>query len=110
MAEDKRTAPGEKPRRRPAPTIDLTATEMPSAKSSEAAEPAAAPDPAPEPPRAQAAPPPPPPLPRSGIAPHLIAAAAGGLLVAGASAWLWSGGYLSSSTSEQAGLKSRIAE
>ena len=30
MAGEKRTAPGDKPRRRPAPTIDLTATEMSS--------------------------------------------------------------------------------
>jgi hypothetical protein len=44
MAEEKRAAPGDKPRRRPAPTIDLTATEVSASKP---------PDPAPEAPPAE---------------------------------------------------------
>ncbi len=45
MAEDKRTAPGGKPRRRHTPQIDLTATEI----TTEAPAEAQAPEPAAEP-------------------------------------------------------------
>ncbi len=54
MADDKRTAPGDKPRRRPAPQIDLTATEVPApepqSEPEDAAEPVSeAPKPSPSP-------------------------------------------------------------
>ena len=94
MAEDKRTAPGGKPRRRHTPQIDLTATEITSeapahAQAPEpAAEPAAktAPKPSAEPPRAA---PPPPPPPRSTMPTYAAVAGAviGALLVGGGVLW-----------------------
>ena len=67
MAEDKRTTPGGKPRRRHTPQIDLTATEITSETPVEPQAPEAAAEPAAktakpsaEPPRAAAPPPPPP--------------------------------------------------
>jgi hypothetical protein len=93
MAEDKRTAPGGKPRRRHTPQIDLTATEITTETPVEAqapepaAEPAAkaAPKPAAEPPHAAAAPPPPP----SAMPTYAAVAGAviGALLVGGGVLW-----------------------
>ena len=93
MAEDKRTAPGGKPRRRHTPQIDLTATEITTEAPVEAqapepaAEPAAkaAPKPAAEPPHAAAAPPPPP----SAMPTYAAVAGAviGALLVGGGVLW-----------------------
>jgi hypothetical protein len=94
MAEDKRTAPGGKPRRRHTPQIDLTATEITSEAPAQAQapepafEPAAktAPEPSAEPPRAAAPPPPPP---RSAMPTYAAVAGAviGALLVGGGVLW-----------------------
>jgi hypothetical protein len=94
MAEDKRTAPGGKPRRRHTPQIDLTATEITTdeAQAPEPApEPAAKPEIKPEaetaaePPRAAASPPPPP----SAMPTYAAVAGAviGALLVGGGVLW-----------------------
>lgn len=93
MAEDKRTAPGGKPRRRHTPQIDLTATEITTETPVEAqapepvAEPEAKPAKAsPEPPRAAA---PPPPSPPSQMPTYAAVAGAviGALLVGGGVLW-----------------------
>ncbi len=94
MAEDKRTAPGGKPRRRHTPQIDLTATEITTDEaqpSDPAPEPAANPEINPEPataaepPRA-AAPPPPPPSAMPTYA-AIAGAVIGALLVGGGVLW-----------------------
>src|SRR5687767_7064600 len=96
MADEKRTAPGGKPRRRHTPQIDLTATEITTEPAAEAPAPEAAAEPAvetetrpetqtaSEPPRA-AAPPPPPPPPPSQMPTYTAVAGAviGALLVGG---------------------------
>ena len=91
MAEDKRTAPGGKPRRRHTPQIDLTATEITTETPVEAQ----APEPQPaakttkasaEPPRASAPPPPPPPSQMPTYA-AVAGAVIGALLVGGGVLW-----------------------
>ena len=94
MAEDKRTAPGGKPRRRHTPQIDLTATEI-TTDEAPAASPAPEPDAKPEaepeaatavePPRAAA----PPPAPPSAMPTYAAIAGAviGALLVGGGLLW-----------------------
>ena len=77
MAEEKRTAPGGKPRRRHTPQIDLTATEIASETPAQAQ--------APEPERAAAPPPPPP----SAVPTYAAVAGAviGAVLVGGGVLW-----------------------
>jgi hypothetical protein len=93
MAEDKRTAPGGKPRRRHTPQIDLTATEITTETPVEAQAPEPASEPEPKPAKASAEPPRaavPPPSPPSSQMPTYAAVAGaviGALLVGGGVLW-----------------------
>jgi hypothetical protein len=133
-------SPGGGPRRkRVAPTIDLTATEVPhpSADNPEAATPeppiepapaaeappaepapqpaTAAPEPpaeeemSPEPERAAPPPPSPPPPPRGGIGAGVAGGVIGAVIVAALAAGLWYGGYMPSSPIQPNDLPARIA-
>src|SRR4051812_38981280 len=104
MAEDKRTAPGEKPRRRPAPTIDLKATEVEAAKPAETGQaPHDTAGPAPGAPQASVPPPQNPALKYAAFG-----GALGAVLLIGLGA-LWVAGVLPSGGSDTTRLDARLA-
>jgi hypothetical protein len=91
MAEDKRTTPGEKPRRRPAPTIDLKATEVNAADT----QPGPAPDATAQGGKPGAAERSDAPAPSPSTRPSLLAAvAAGGVAGAAVFGALWGAGLM----------------